>query len=455
MRYIPNATSERESMLNAIGVANVAELFRGIPEELLLNRPLNVAPAQSEMELIETFSALAGQNRNPEQYASFLGGGVYDHVRPLIVDTLVSRSEFYTSYTPYQPEINQGTLQAIFEYQTFICQLTGMDVSNASMYDGATSLAEAVLMAVRVVNRDKAVMAGTIHPEYQAVCDTYMRRAGVKVVKSPIPKTGVTSPADLAIDERTAAVVVQSPNFFGCIEDLKPLADAAHKAGAVLIVCVAEAMSLGILTAPGDSGADIVVGEGQSFGIAPNFGGPHLGFFAARERFARQMPGRLIGEAHDKDGHRGYVITMATREQHIRREKATSNICSNEGLCALTASVYLSTVGRRGLREIAHRNLQKASYALSEITTLTGFSRTFSGPVFNEFVITTPAPAEHIVNELLECNILAGLPLSKYFPERTHELLICVTENMSRKNIDRLVFGVANVAEQARNLAIV
>jgi glycine dehydrogenase subunit 1 len=443
MRYIPNAIAERDAMLESMGVANIAELFRGIPEHLRLNRALDLPPAQSELELIESFSEIAGQNRNPETFTSFLGAGVYDHVRPLIIDTLVSRSEFYTSYTPYQPEINQGTLQAVFEYQTFICQLTGMAVSNASMYDGATSLAEAMLMAVRTTNRPKVVMSAGIHPEYRAVCDTYARRAGIEIVTVDVTDAGTTAIDGLPVDDKTACVLIQSPNFFGCVEDIKPFADAARKVNAVSVVCVAEAISLGVLAAPGDAGADVVVGEGQSFGIAPSFGGPHLGFFAATERFTRQMPGRLIGQAFDKDGNRGYVITMATREQHIRREKATSNICSNEGLCALAASIYLSTVGKQGLKEIALRNMQKAAYALSEIEKLPGYARRYSGPFFNEFVVTTPVPAETIVNDLLAKDLLAGLPLAKYDANRPNDLLVCVTENISRKAIDRFVSELA------------
>ncbi|MCS7078656.1 MAG: aminomethyl-transferring glycine dehydrogenase subunit GcvPA [Chloracidobacterium sp.] len=435
MRYIPNATpEERASMLATLGLSTIAELFRGIPEDLKLQRPLNLPPAASEAELTALFESLAGQNILPR--ASFLGAGVYDHVRPLIIDTLVSRSEFYTSYTPYQPEINQGTLQAIFEYQTFICQLTGMDVSNASMYDGATALAEAMLMAVRLTNRYRVIMSAGVHPEYQAVCETYARRAGLELVIAPLAEDGTTAPVEALINDAVACVAVQSPNFFGCIEDVAPVAEAARKHKALTVVAVAEAMSLGVLAPPGEVGADVVVGEGQSLGIPPSFGGPHLGFFAAREQFARQMPGRLIGQAYDAEGNRGFVITLATREQHIRREKATSNICSNEGLCALVAAIFLSTVGRRGFQELATRNIQKAAYLKNALAALPGFELVYRAPVFNEFVVRTPAPAAQIVDELLAEGILAGLPLSRYFPERTHELLVCATENTTRAAMD-------------------
>ncbi len=449
MRYIPNASSEREAMLESMGVSNIAELFRGIPENLLLNRPLDIPPAQSEVELIATFKQLAGENRDPESYASFLGAGVYDHIRPLIIDTLISRSEFYTSYTPYQPEINQGTVHSIFEFQTMICQLTGMDVANASMYDGSTALAEAMMMAVRVTGRRKVVCAGTVHPEYLQVIKTYAYNSGITVETIGWGDTGTVEMDKLAVDKETAAVIVQSPNFFGSVEDLSQLATAAHAAGALLAVCVTEAISLGILKTPGESGADIVVGEGQSLGLAPNFGGPFVGFFAAREKYQRQMPGRLVGQAFDKDGNRAFTITMATREQHIRREKATSNICTNEALCALVASVFLATLGRRGMQELAIRNAQKTAYALSEICKVDGYSRTFSAPVFNEFAIRTPIPAKQVVDLLLPHNILAGLPLSHYYPDRTHDLLVCVTENTSRAAIDQLVSALASLSQKA------
>ncbi len=435
MRYIPNATPEEQAaMLASIGVSTIADLFRGIPEDLKLQRRLNLPPMASEAELTTLFESLAGQNVLPQ--ASFLGAGVYDHVRPLIIDTLVSRAEFYTSYTPYQPEINQGTLQAIFEYQTFICQLTGMDVSNASMYDGATALAEAMLMAVRLTNRFRVVMAAGIHPEYRAVCETYARRAGIELVTAPLAPDGTTAPVTALVNDATACVVVQSPNFFGCLEDVAGIAGAAQARQALTVVTVVEALSLGLVVPPGAVGADLVVGEGQSFGIPPSFGGPHLGFFAAREPFARQMPGRLIGQAYDAEGNRGFVITLATREQHIRRERATSNICSNEGLCALIAAIFLATVGRRGLQELAVRNVQKAAYLKQALATLPGFELVYRAPIFNEFVVRTPVPATQIVDDLLAENILAGLPLSRYFPERTHELLVCTTENTPRTAMD-------------------
>ncbi|MBX7218670.1 MAG: aminomethyl-transferring glycine dehydrogenase subunit GcvPA [Blastocatellia bacterium] len=449
MRYIPNSVaSVRESMLESMGVKNVGDLFVGIPHNLLLTEPLKIPPAESETELIESFKKLAGVNRHPDSYASFLGAGVYDHIRPLVIDTLISRSEFYTSYTPYQPEVNQGTVHSIFEFQTMICQLTGMDVANASMYDGSTALAEGMLMASRITGRKKVVCAGALHPEYTAVLKTYAHFAGLTVETVGPGAEGIGQVSSLKLEKDVAAVIVQSPNFFGCVEDVTAFATAAHEVGALLIVSVAEAISLGILKPPAELGADIVTGEGQSFGLAPSYGGPFVGFFAARDKFQRQMPGRLIGQAFDQNGNRAFTITMATREQHIRREKATSNICTNEALCALVASIYLSTVGRRGLQEIAARNAQKAAYALEAITRVPGYSRTFATPVFNEFVITTPAPAETVVNSLLEQNLLAGLPLAKYYPERTHELLVCVTENTTRAAIDALAAALATVKHE-------
>src|SRR5690242_14746516 len=330
---------------------------------------------------------------------SFKGAGAYSHYIPTIVDHIISRSEFFTAYTPYQPEISQGTLRAIFEFQTLVCQLTGMEVANASMYDGSTGLAEAVLMAERVTRRSKVIAASSVHPQYLEVVKTYVQHAGIDLeVVSFDAETGQsgTSLAN-AVDDQTAALVVQSPNFFGCVEDLSALADAAYAKGALLVVAVTEAMSLGLLKSPGACGADIVVAEGQSFGVPLSFGGPYVGLFATREKYARQIPGRLVGEAFDKKGRRGFVLTLATREQHIRREKATSNICTNEGLIALAATVYLETMGRKGIQEVAYQCAQKAAYAAKPIAAMPGFSLSFPAPVFNEFVVRSPSPAREIL----------------------------------------------------------
>ncbi len=431
-------------MLHQVGLNSAAELFTSIPEELRLTRNLNTTAALSELELLAGFEQLA--TRNPAaQRTSFLGAGAYQHYIPTVVDHIISRSEFFTAYTPYQPEISQGTLQAIFEFQTLVCQLTGMEVANASMYDGSTALAEAVLMAERVTKRSKVVACSAIHPEYLEVITTYVQHAGIELLHAELdPRTGQTSGSLHLLDDKTAALVVQSPNFFGCIEDVAALAEKAHAVGALLIVTITEAMSLALLKSPGACGADIVVAEGQSFGVPLSFGGPYVGLFATREKYARQIPGRLVGEAYDKEGRRGFVLTLATREQHIRREKATSNICTNEGLIALASTVYLETMGRRGLQEVAAQCAQKAAYAAKRIGELEGFSIPFIGPRFNEFVVRGPRAATELLARLAsERGITGGLPLSRYYPNRPNDFLACVTEMNSRAQIDALVEGLA------------
>ncbi len=451
MRYIPNAPAERREMLRQVGLNSAEELFDSIPKELRLSRDLDTPAALSEIELLAGFEKLARQNRGAER-TSFLGAGAYQHYIPTIVDHIISRSEFFTAYTPYQPEISQGTLQVIFEFQTLVCQLTGMEVANASMYDGSTALAEAVLMAERVTKRTKVVACGAIHPEYLEVIKTYVQHAGIELVHADAdPATGQT-PGNIAdlLDDKTAALVVQSPNFFGCIEDVAALSEKAHSVGALLVVAVTEAISLGLLRSPGACGADIVVAEGQSFGVPLSFGGPYLGLFATREKYARQIPGRLVGEAFDKQGRRGFVLTLATREQHIRREKATSNICTNEGLIALAATVYLETMGRRGLQEVAEQCAQKTAYAAKRISELEGFSVPFTSPRFNEFVASAPAPAKDLLARLAsERNITGGLSLSRYFTDRPNDFLVCVTELNSRADIDALVSGLDSLAKDS------
>jgi len=375
LRYIPNSPDERAEMLKELGAASIDNLFDSIPEVLRLRQHLNVPEAMSEIELLKAFDEMGARNQAAGR-VSFLGGGAYSHYVPTIVDHLISRSEFFTAYTPYQPEISQGTLQSIFEFQTLVCQLTGMDIANASMYDGSTAMAEAVLMAERVTKRSKVVASAAIHPQYLEVAHTYVQHAGIELQHAAFDvQTGQTLVSAFdSIDDQTAAIVVQSPNFFGCIEDLQALSEKAHAKGALLIVAVTEAMSLGLLRSPGASGADIVVAEGQSFGVPLSFGGPYVGLFAIRDKYARQIPGRLVGEAYDKRGRRGFVLTLATREQHIRREKATSNICTNEGLIALASTVYLETMGRRGIQEAARQCAQKAHYAALEIAKVKGSS---------------------------------------------------------------------------------
>lgn len=431
-------------MLHHIGLETAADLFDTVPENLRLTRDLNTPAALSEIELLSGFEEMATRNTGAQR-ASFLGAGAYSHYIPTVVDHIISRSEFFTAYTPYQPEISQGTLQAIFEFQTLVCQLTGMDVANASMYDGSTALAEAVLMAERVTKRSKVIACGAVHPEYLEVCKTYVQHAGIELEHIDFdPATGQTADISAALDDKTAAIIVQSPNFFGCIEDVSSLAEQAHAAGALLIVAVTEAMSLALLKSPGACGADIVVAEGQSFGVPLSFGGPYVGLFATREKFARQIPGRLVGEAYDKQGRRGFVLTLATREQHIRREKATSNICTNEGLIALAATVYLETMGRRGLQEAAQQCAQKTAYAIRGIAGLKGFSVPFTAPRFNEFVVTAPTPAADLLRRLAsKRNINGGLALSRYFADRPNDFLVCVTEVNPRAQIDALVEGLA------------
>jgi len=428
-------------MLEAIGLKSAEQLFDSIPQQLRLQRPLNTPAALSEIELLDKFEQL-GRRNTAAQRTSFLGAGAYSHYIPTIVDHIISRSEFFTAYTPYQPEISQGTLQTIFEFQTLVCQLTGMEVANASMYDGSTALAEAVLMAERITRRFKVIASAAVHPQYLEVVQTYVQHAGIDLELANFDqKTGQAGAALVeAVDDQTAALVVQSPNFFGCVEDLKAVADAAHAKGALLIVAITEAMSLGLLKSPGACGADIVVAEGQSFGVSLSFGGPYVGLFATRDKYARQIPGRLVGEAYDKKGRRGFVLTLATREQHIRREKATSNICTNEGLIALAATVYLEAMGRRGVQEAAQQCLQKAAYAAKRIAGLKGFSLPFTAPFFNEFVVRGPLGSVELLSRLAkEKEIEGGIALSRFMSDRDKDFLVCVTETNTREQIDSLV----------------
>jgi glycine dehydrogenase subunit 1 len=432
-------------MLESLGLSDVDQLFECIPERLLLDRPLDIPTAMAETDLVSLFRSLAAQNSTT--IPTFVGAGAYDHHAPSLVDQLVLRSEWYTAYTPYQPEMSQGTLQAIFEFQTMVCQLTGLEVANASLYDGSTGLAEAALMALRVnKGRSRIVVASSIHPHYRAVVRTYLESLDVDLVEVAFGADGRLDLASLQVDKNTAAVIVQSPNFFGCVEDLDAIGKAAHAEGALFVVGVAEAMSLGLLRAPGDAGADIVCGEGQSFGIPLSFGGPYVGFFATREKFIRQMPGRLVGRAFDSKGERGFVLTLSTREQHIRREKATSNICTNQGLFMLIATIYLSTMGRTGLREVAEQNVRKSHYAAREIAGIDGFGLRFSSPFFNEFVVTTPISGREIRDRLVDDGLVAGVPLDRYYPELDNALLVAVTETATREKIDRLVAGLRSIA---------
>jgi glycine dehydrogenase subunit 1 len=446
VRYIPNSPEERQEMLRGLGLSSAEELFDSVPADVILKRPLDTPAALSETELLERFESMAAKN-SAARRLSFLGAGAYQHYAPTIIDSLIQRSEFFTAYTPYQPEISQGTLQAIFEFQTLVCQLTGMDVANASMYDGSTAMAEAVLMAERVTRRSRVLVSDAVHPEYMRVAETYVAHAGIELLRTGFDEeSGRTTLDGAALDDKVAAVVVQSPNFFGCVEDLKAFADKVHAAGALLVVVVTEAASFGLLRSPGACGADIVVAEGQSFGVPVSYGGPYVGLFATRDKYARQIPGRLAGIAYDKEGRRGFVLTLATREQHIRREKATSNICTNEGLIALAATIYMTTMGRAGLQEVAAQCAQKAAYARKAVSSIEGFSVPYSAPVFNEFVVRAPVGAEGLLRRLASGhNVTGGLALSRYFEGRPNDLLVCVTETNKRADIDALVEGLKEV----------
>ncbi len=436
MSYIPISQKDRQEMLALLGLDSTEKLFSSIPEENRLKNLLNLPAAKSEPELLNYFEERSQKNTY-DQYVSFLGGGAYDHFIPAVVDYLSSRGEFVTPYTPYQPEVSQGTLQVIFEYQTLICQLTGLEIANASLYDGATGAAEAVLMANRVKDKKRILVASTVNPQYRQVIYTYGKNLGLEIVELPYNQSGQVEIRGLqaALNEETAVLLCQSPNYFGVIEDIKALADAVHERGAMLTVVISEPLSLGWLEAPGKLGADIVTGEGQSFGLPLSYGGPYLGFMACKKEFVRQLPGRIVGQTVDADGRRGFVLTLSTREQHIRREKATSNICTNEGHCALRATIYLETLGRKGLREMAYLNAQKAAYAREQLTSIPGVKARFNGPVFNEFVLEFPKNWEEINQKLKDRGILGGLGLRE-FSGLDCCALITVTEKHSREKID-------------------
>jgi len=446
MRYLPKSPAERHEMLAAIGVKSIEELFSSIPERFRLREALKIPGPYSEAEVIQYFKERAAENSNG--YTSFLGAGVYNHLRSVVTDAIIQRGEFLTSYTPYQAEITQGTLQAIFEFQTLMCQLTGQEVANASMYDGSTATTEAVLMAERLTGRRRVLAARSVHPEYRDVLKTYAKNSGLVVEEIPFSADGTVDVKALqsALKDDVAAVVAQSPNFFGVIESYAPLAELAHAAGAMFVVAVAEGVSLGVVRPPTE--ADIVAMEGQSLGLPPSYGGPFAGVIASREKFVRQMPGRLSGQTMDSEGQRGFVLTLATREQHIRREKATSNICTNQALCALAATVHLTLLGKEGLREMAEQNLSKAQFALSELEKIPGVRRTFEAPFFNEFTIELPRSVKIVNSQLLREKIIGPLALGTAYPELTKHALMCVTETTTRTEIERFAGALKNALQR-------
>jgi glycine dehydrogenase subunit 1 len=439
LSYISLSDKDRKEMMAKIGISSLSELFGSIPKDIMLKRELNVPSPMTELELIQLFERITQKNKY-QDFLSFLGAGAYRHVIPFVVDYLSSRGEFMSPYTPYQPEVSQGTLQVIFEFQTLICQLTGMDIANASLYDGACAAAEAVLMVHRLKGRPKVLLAKTLHPHYRRVIQTYVKNLGVEIEEIKYSETGEVDLKDLRgkLDDKASAFVAQSPNFMGIIENIKKISELAHSVQALSIAVIPEPVSLGILEAPGELGADIAVGEGQSFGLPLSFGGPYLGFMACRQEFIRQFPGRIAGQTKDADGKRGFVLTLSTREQHIRRERATSNICTNQAWCALRATIFLETLGRQGLKELAWQNMQKANYALQELSQIKGVKRKFKGNSFNEFVLEFWGGFEKASRFLGRKGIIGGLNIGDYYPELKKCALVCVTEMHKKDDVDRL-----------------
>jgi len=447
MTFHYNTPDDQQAMLKAIGVESIEQLFESIPEDLQMDRPLNLPAQKGEMELTAHLQSLAAKNGSPATHVCFLGGGSYDHFVPAAVDAIASRGEFYTSYTPYQPEVSQGNLQAMFEYQTLICELTGLDISNASLYDGGSALAEAVIMALNSgTKREKVVVLGSVHPEYRQILKTYFLDLAIEIVEVACPG-GV---ADLsavveAVDEQTSCVVIQSPNFFGNVEQVAAIAQVAQRSQAVVIQSF-DPISLGVLKRPGDMGVDIAVAEGQALGSPMQYGGPYLGIMACREKFVRRLPGRIVGETEDRRGNRCWVLTLQTREQHIRREKATSNICTNQGLFALRASIYLSLLGPSGLRKCAELCTQKTHYAAQQLAFIDRLEPVFEAPYFKEFVVRDQAnDVEQLLSHCQQQGIFAGIPLGKWFPEMSDCFLVSVTEKRTKAEIDTLAETLSQI----------
>ena len=442
-RYLSNTPTDQRAMLDVIGAASVEDLLSRVPARARLGRSLDLPPASPEMNLIAEMRALAAGNADAGGYTCFLGGGSYDHFVPGVINHMILRGEFFTAYTPYQPEASQGTLRSIYEYQTMIAELTGMDVANASIYDGGSSLAEAALMAASVTGRSEVVLAAGVHPLYRHVTATYCDGPRVALRPAPAPDGALDlERARAIVGAKTAALVIQTPNFYGCLEDVSAAAEIAHAAGALLIVA-ADPVNLGVLEGPGHLGADIVVGEGQGLGVPMSYGGPNLGVFAAKKELVRRMPGRLVGATVDLDGQRGFVLTLQTREQHIRRAKATSNICTNVALCALMATIYLSTLGKQGLVEVGELSAAKAHYAADRLTQVPGVSLRFAAPFFKEFTLKLPVSPDRVVGKLLKQRILGGVPLKRFDRALGDCLLVAVTEKRSREEIDRFADALA------------
>ncbi len=454
MSYLLNNPQDQQAMLDAIGAASVEELFASIPEAMRLRRSLDLPAAMGELELTQHMQQLAARNAHASRELCFLGGGSYDHFIPAAVDLLASRGEFYTSYTPYQPEVSQGNLQAMFEYQTLICQLTGMDVSNASLYDGGSAAIEAVLLSMSVTRRYRQVVTtSSVHPEYREILQTYLASLDCELITLDTPE-GTLDLATLqgVLSDQVACVLLQHPNFFGCLEHVQEVADAAHAAGA-LLVCAVDPLSLGILKRPGELGVDVVVAEGQSLGSPLQYGGPYLGIMACREQFVRRLPGRIVGETVDRRGRRCWVLTLQTREQHIRREKATSNICTNQGLFALRAAIYLSLMGPQGLREVGELCVRKAHYAAEQISACERFARRFAQPVFKEFVIRDQhASVRQLLDDAFQAGILAGIPLGRWYPKLDDCFLVTVTEKRTQADINKLAACLANTAQDRASI---
>jgi glycine dehydrogenase subunit 1 len=444
-RYLPVTEEDRREMLNVIGVQSDEDLFSDVPEKIRFKGDLKLEPKLSEPELIRFLAGLAKKNVSTRDYPSFLGAGIYDHYIPSVVDSVISRGEFYTAYTPYQAEVSQGELQAIFEFQTLICELTGMEAANSSMYDGSTSLAEAALLSSSVTRNKKIVVSETVHPEYRQVLATYAHGRRLEVVTVPA-KNGAADLQTLeaAVDDETACVIVQYPNFFGQIEPLKEIEKIVHGTKKAQLIVASNPLSLGLLTPPGNFNADIVVGDCQPLGISESFGGPHCGYFAVSKKLIRKVPGRLVGETVDDQGQRGYVLTLQAREQHIRREKATSNICSNQALNALASSVAMNAFGKKGIRELAEQNIQKAHYAAKQFKEY-GVSVCSDQPYFNEFVVDCKQPVSEVNQLLLKKGIIGGYDLGKSYDQLDNKMLIAVTEMRSKKEIDQFVEALGGI----------